>query len=515
MQAAVQGSTSTGPLRNIFRANLTHQVFQLLTTLVSLVAVPLYVRYLGVERYGLFLTAQACAGYLGFGTSSVSQSTMILVSHAAGRNDAAELSGIVRNSLAISAASALFVIVVTCGIAFGLQGTKLGDAVMLDHPEVPGLVMAIGLQVVSVIAFSSFYDLLVGLQRADLVALLQGASRTVTQLASLGLVLQGASIGAITAGGALGTVLAGTLCVIRTRRDHPQAFQPAEITRAQITQQVRTAAKSSGLLLGATLAGTAPTVALAAVAGPSSVPLYAVAARFFTLGTSFVNTFSTLMQPAFGDAFARRDLQWIRSMLLLLWEKTLLSMAIASAALIAIGGLFIDVWTAGKLEVSSTMLVSVAMGGVATALAPLKYMLSGINRHRAAAVTEITNGALAMVFSLAAVKLLSADWVGVGTLLAAACTSFWVLPMQARLQLGGASVAPPLGKWLRMGACAVVVYGVARLMTTAGLAIAPGHPWFALILSAASAGVTSLICAAVLDLFDWRALYSRFRAQRT
>lgn len=505
-----------GRLRNIVSATIAQQGFQVAVTIVSLVAVPLYLTHLGTERYGLFLTAQAWASYLRFGSAGISQSTMILVSHASADEDRRNLSTIVRTSLVLSAVAACAAFFVTlCGMLV-LRSQEVAAALKLTHPEAPGLVLAMGFQVACSLLFSTFYDLLIGLQRASLATVLQGTSHIAGQLVGLGVVVQGGSVGQVMTASALASVAVGFLCAAQTRRAHPTAFTGGRVTRHQIVLQLRTGTKSFGLELGATLAGTAPTLALASIAGPAAVPFFAVPARLLSMGTSIVSSFAALMQPAFGEAYARGDLAWVRSTLSQLSEKTLLAISLAAAVFVGLGGAFVSAWTVGKLNVSATMLASVAMAGaVATVIGPMKFLLTGINQHRWAAVTEVANGVLAVVLSSLAVHLLGPDWVGLGVFAAAACTSLWCLPALAKLKLGMERVMPEATQVLKMALCAVGVYGSAVLMGMARAGFAPGHPWAGLLLSAAGVAAACAVGVVGLNLIDWRALYKRFRTLRT
>jgi hypothetical protein len=199
-----------------------------------------------------------------------------------------------------------------------------------------------------------------------------------------------------------------------------------------------------------------------------------------------------------------------------IWEKTLLVLAVGAAMLIGVGGTFTFVWTAGKLEVSTPMLISVAIIGVVTnALAPLRYLLSGINRHRGTAIAEIASGVLAVLFSFAAVSALSADAVGWGIVVASACTTAWMLPAQASLHIGMGRLLPTTGRLLKIALVAVAVCASARWMAAVGAQLAPGNPWTALIMSGLAAAAACTVGVLGLKLIDWRTLSARFWIQGT
>jgi O-antigen/teichoic acid export membrane protein len=505
-----------GGLRNVLRATVLQQAFDVVAMLISFAAVPAYLAYLGTERYGLMLTAQAWASYLGFGNGGISQSTMILVSHASGRDDPTELSRIVRTSLVLAAFAATTVLVISVGVAWASQIESVARFLKLSHAEVPGLLLAVGLQVVNAQLFCTFYDLLIGLQRAQEASVFQGINRVAGQIFSLVVAVMGGSTGQVVAASVCASALLGVLCAIWTWRTHRHAFGPARVTWSQVQLQLRTGAKSFGLQVGTTLSGTAPTLAIATIAGPAAVPLFAVPARLLTLATAMIWSFSALLQPAVGEAYARGNIAWIRSTLVETWEKTLLLTAVAAALLIGLGGAFISVWTGDKLQVSPLMLASVAAISTATlALAPIKFLLSGINRHKEAALTEIASGALAMLLAFLTVRALSADWVGLGVCAPILCISGWILPAQARHHLGVDKLLPRPGRLLRIALCTLSVYGTARVMMAAGEKVAPGHAWGTLLVATAVTLTVCLLGASGLKLIEWREVYDRFRTQRS
>jgi O-antigen/teichoic acid export membrane protein len=503
-------------MRNIVQATLVSQGFETVALVVSFVAVPLYLAYLGAERYGLYLTAQAWAGYLTLGNAGTSQSTLILVGHASGREDSTELSRIVRTSFVLTGMASILVLFATVGAFLALSEPSIAHVLKLEHAEVPGLMLAVGAQVVAVFFTSIFYDVLIGLQHARRSSVLQGITRVVSQLVALVVAASGGTVGQIAGSSALVTLAAGAVAASQTRRAHPEAFGAARVTREQLLLQLHTGLKSFGLQVGYTLTGTAPTLALATVAGPAAVPFFAVPARLFGIGTGLVTSFCSLLQPAFGEAYARSDLDWIRRTLREVWEKTLLATALGAALLTGIGSTFVFVWTAGKLVVSTEMLVSVAIAGAPpAALAPVKFLLAGINRHREAAIAEITGGVLALIFAFAAVGLLSPEAVGLGVLLGAASTTAWLLPKSAASHLGMTNLLPARWTLGKIALVASAVYAAGRWAPAAVATLGADRHWVALLVSATSAAATAAVGVTAFRLIDWSSVLRRYRVERT
>lgn len=496
------------------KATALQQLFDLGAMLLSLVLVPVYLSRLGMEGYGLFLTGVAWASYLMFSNGGLSAATLILVSQACAVNNEAEVARIVRNARGLMViASALVAAVSVCGFLL-LRQPAAAARLNLTHPDAPALLLIVAAQVIISLLASPFVDLLFGIGQPQKVAAVQGVSRLATQLVTLGLLLGGLNVWQVFAAAPLCLAAAGLVNWWQARRAAPFAFAPGPLLeREQIILQLRTGAKSLGLQVGSTLIGTAPVFVLTATAGPSVVPLFAVPMRVLGLGNNLLTSFVAVMQANFGDAWARRDLQWLRETTRTLLKHTLVANALTIALLVSVGPALVHAWTRGRLSVSTLMVASVAVAGSSMVLIhSLKLVLSGMNRHRSAAASEITSGLLAFALAWLAVRFGSIDAVGFGVAFAAAVTSGVVIPRELRRYLETPSISPPISAVFVIVAAGVACYAVARGAHYALTHVAA--PPLAGVVVAASAGalVFALTCQLV-GVFDFIGAVRKLRTR--
>lgn len=444
------------------KATAVHQAFELIAMLLSLVLIPVSLARLGQEGYGLYLTGVAWASYLMFSNGGLSAATMILISQAHGVGNAEEIARVVRTARALVLIAALIVMAVSAALFFALSNGSLAAQLKLTHPDAPLLSLVVAAQVVISLLMSPFYDLLIGVGRLQLVSLVQGCGRLAVQLLSLVLLLLNLPVWAVFAASPICLLVSGTVAVFAAKRVEPEALASRpRLEKAQAMLQLRAGAKSLGLHVGGTLMGTAPIFALTAVGGPALVPFYAVPNRIFSVAAGALLSFNALMQPAFGEAWARRDLTWLRDTARALLRQTLALSVGIGAGLIALGPEFVRAWTAGRLSVSTVMVTGIALAGAMQAIVGvMKYMLSGMNRHRAAAASELASGALAMALCWSLARFVSADWVAYGVFAAAIVTSALLMPYElSRYLEARLTPAPSNLRWIALLGLSVVALG--------------------------------------------------------
>ena len=473
-------------LRKAVRATLVVQFFSLAGAALSLIAVPLYLKWLGAERYGLMLTAFACAGYLMFSDAGLSWASMLLIAQAHGREDRAEIARIVRNSFTVAALSSLLVValLLAANILLNYQWRPL-VRFLGATPELKGLALAIGFQVIVSLGFSPVYNILIGLQEAHLSALYQGIGRISGTLASMYFAARGSSLAVIMIAASLCAVASGFICAIHLARRHRWVFTLGSLwDRRQMVAQYRTGAKSFALQIGRVLVGSAPVFSISSQAGARFVPGFTVPLTLLNTPLAVVMSFNATLQAGYGEAIGRKDYSWVRSTLRSILRNVLLFQTLLVAGFVTLAPEVIDLWTRGRLHLSFPLMLSVLFVGLSSSiLSVFQFALSGANRHRVAGLSEIANGVLCLFLSALAVRLAGYEWVGAGILLAALVTSAWLLPRQIQKHFELNDLWPESSFFLRiilLGACFVLVGSGTRL---AAATTFPTHSWWGVCLS--------------------------------
>ena len=435
-------------LRRAAKATIIAQCFNGTNLLLSLVTVPLYLSWLGEERYGLLLTGIAIAGYLMFSDAGITWASMLLIAEANGRDDRPGIASIFRNSFPLALLSSLLVLVVVAGL-LALMRSAGPLAWIPQHPELPGLLLAIGISVVLQLLASPVYNLFTGLQEMHLASIYQGIGRLAGTFASVGLAAKGMSLGWVYGGNFAGFLLAGVGATIHCRQRHAFAFATGPMWEpAQIRRQIRTGLKSLVMQVGIVLSGTAPVFALSFGAGPQYVPLYAVPLSLINAPLSLITSFSASLQAGCGEAMGRGERGWVAGTVRRILRQLILVSGLLGVGFLLIASTFVTLWTVGKIEVPAAMIASVLAIAVTGAfLGTLRYALTGINRHREAAVADLIAGSLAMVASLIAVRIYGTLAIGITIVAVTALTTGWLFPRALRRSLETTSLWPDLSFW--------------------------------------------------------------------
>lgn len=437
-------------LRKAAKATVATQLFNSAGLLLSLVTVPLYLVWLGQERYGLLLTGLAFSSYLQFSDAGINWASMLLMAQANGRGDRTGIAAILRTSFPLAACSAIIVIVVVSGIYVALSN-RVGLSWIPAHSEFPGLLIAIGISVVVSLGTSPFYNVFVALQETHLAAIYQGSGRIFGTVASVAIASTGAPLGWVFSGNVACAFVIGLVASIHCNRRHPWAFQRGPFwDRAQVLQQLRTGAKSLVMQIGAVLSGSAPVFAISFAAGPQFVPYYSIPLTLLHAPCGVLSSFSTSLQGGYGEAMGKGETQWVAETVRQVLRQVLVILCLLGCGFLLLAGPFIHLWTGGKIELSSAMSIGVlALAGIGTILTIFRYALTGINRHRVTSLSDLVGGLLSMGIAVIVVRSYGYEWGALAVAGVALVNSGWLLPHELKRALGATELWPPMGFWIR------------------------------------------------------------------
>lgn len=435
---------------------------------LSLIAIPLFLGTVGAEGYGLMVTVMSFMGYLSFADAGLSWGSMILIAQAQGRGGKAEIAHIVRHSAVLAAGSGLLMAGVLAAVWFA-AGAGWRLPMFAHHPESDRLIVIAGLQLALGLQFGVVYNLFQGLQEGYWTGLYSGLSR----LSGLGAAMATAHlthrVDAMMGAQLLCSLFFGGAATVHAWRKHPWAFQPGPWTdRAQFGEQVRIGAKNFLFQIGRTLGGTAPTLGISAILGPAAVPLYTVPTTLLSLCFMPINTWNTSLQSAYGEAWVAGSRGWVRDTFRRSLERSLAFGGLGVGLFLALGDDFIRIWTHTRLRLDPGTAVSIAAIALLGAfLAASQFLLTGLNRHRVAALAEVASGALAIALVAAAVRAFGLGGVGLGVVGAALATSVWVVVREIGRQVGPGCF-PDLIQFAKSGlagtAAAAVALGIRRAL---------------------------------------------------
>jgi len=306
----------------------------------SLITVPLTLHYLGTERYGLWATLSSVIALASFADFGLGNGLLNALSSAHGRDDheagAREVSTAVIMLLTVAATLGVAFLLVYPHIDWArLYNVKSREAAAEAGPATAafiGCILAnLPLGVVARIRQgyqegyrTSFFDAGGNVLGLLLVLL---AIELRMPLVWLVLAMAGAPV-----------IASLTNTAVLFWRDRPWLrVDPERFDRRTAVRLLHHGGLFFVLQVGGTLSWAPDNVIIAQTLGPTSVAQYAVLAKLFSAGLFLSDVAFAPLWPAYGEALARGDLQWVRNTL----KRSVQLAAVASslfALLLVVGG---------------------------------------------------------------------------------------------------------------------------------------------------------------------------------
>ena len=339
---------------------LTSLLVKPLALVITAVSVPLFLRYLGEERYGLYESIGALAAWIaltdaGLGLGLINRLTECHVSgddHLARRYVSSFSVALVVLVLAAAAVLTVAVPLVDWGAVFPAEGE-------VARRETPAAVWAAGFLVLLGLASSYPTAIYTAHQELHRNNLWDGAAKLATLGACVAVVF--------TPFGLVGVVVAATGAAVAVRlintvhlfavakpalRPHPRLFD-ATLLRATLVEAFGLfVINASAMALFQT-----DKLIIGVVLGPAQVTDYAVAGRLFMMTFAVCGLLIAPLWPAYGEAIRRGDLPWVRWALARSLLVGCAGMLFTGAVMYFFGDEVMRLWTRGQAATVSRPLV--------------------------------------------------------------------------------------------------------------------------------------------------------------
>lgn len=198
--------------------------------------------------------------------------------------------------------------------------------------------------------------------------------------------------------------------------------------------------------------------------GPDAVPAFAVPFALFNMGFMLCWMMASSFWPAYGEAAARGDWDWIRQAFRLGTKAALGTAALLSVLGALFGDLVIRVWTPKAGLPSLALLLSLALWLVAQSIVGAGVsLLNGLGHSRIVMKACLLEGALAFVASVLLVGPFGRE--GVGSAMAAAGLGAGVFLLFAAVPTSTDGRVPaPFSVIGRVAVCAAAAFGVGSIL---------------------------------------------------
>ncbi len=390
----------------------------------GLLSVPLTLSYLGTERYGVWLTLASAITVLNFVDLGLGCGLLTATAQTSADPDTRRLRAYISSAhvalLAIALVLAGMVLLVAQVVPPPYEWFKVTSATA--RQEVGPAVLAFAAMFILNLPFGAVMRVQTGLQQGYVASIWQ----TITSLFGLAALLFAIHLEAdlptlvlvLMAAPLVANVLNTVHYFTRVRPDLSPRF--SAVTRDSLKSVLSTGVLFLILQIAGAISFSADNLIIARTLGVSSVPEYAVTERLFGLIPALWTILLTPLWPAYGEAIARGDRDWVRAT----FRRSLI-VAVGGSALIACAlYLFavplMDLWVGSAIQPSAVLLLGLGIWKVMEAGgASMAMFMNGANLLR----MQATMGCLVAASALA-LKMLWVEEVGTAGLPLATIVSY-------------------------------------------------------------------------------------------
>ena len=406
---------------------------------VSLVTVRLTYRYLGEERYGMWVTitslvAMFAAADLGMGNSVVN-----MVAEALALGNIKTVKQIIVSAFVMLS---IFASVAILGMSFVFTHIS-ASALFNVHSAIA--VREAGSTLLAVFLCFSL-SLPLGAVRGTLLGMQRGyvssAWNIAGSIASLGAVLIAIRLRAglpilaisVAAPPVLASALNGAHLFFASHSELRPRFSDFSWTLA--LRILRTGVMFLLLQLSYVIGMQTDNIVIAQILGPKAVSDYSVPSKLYNIVLALLIILSGSLWPAYTDAMATRDREWIVNAFRRVTIVGTTLAVVSSAALYLFANRILSVWVGSSIQASRVFLVLLGAMCITSAyLQPMSFLLNGLSRFRVQVICGLVMAALNLGLSIVFVERYGIIGAILGTVVATIAVQVIPLTIFTRLVL--------------------------------------------------------------------------------
>lgn len=387
---------------------------------LSFVSVPILIGYLGVERYGLYASIAALTTMFAFTDLGVGSGLVNLLASAMGRDD---------RDAAVKAVSTAFVVVTAIAmtlavILFVAFSLDIGSFFQARDPAVRFeanltaivlficFVLGVPLGLVERVRLG-YQEAFFNSGAALIGAVLSFVGLLIALLLGFGLPLLAVcvTLPPLLALAGNGVHLFARRTWLWPRLRLADAGTAKRLARLGILFFV--------LQLAGAVAYQSDVVVAGAALGPEAAALYSVTLKVFLLGPTLIATVLSVLWPAYAEAIARGDMDWVRATLRRTVIWSFLGSAAVSIALAGVGQWLIGAWTRGAVSPPPALLLGAALWAITySTFNAVSIFLNGAGVVALQIVLALTMSAASLGLSILFAARFGVSGIIWGTLLA-------------------------------------------------------------------------------------------------
>jgi O-antigen/teichoic acid export membrane protein len=412
---------STSRHRRILKAAWSGTAAKLVTTAVTLVSLPLAVRYLGAERYGVWATITTTVVWINLLDLGIANTLTNHISRAFALDDKASAASYFTNALVLTVGIAASV-----GLVFTVAFSRINWVALFNvnagvtaaelkrTVAVAGIVMLLGLPCNLVSKLLAGYQ---ELHRNSYV-ICAGAVASVIGLA-LGIMLRvSLPMLFVMSVGCLPLANFANLLFVVTWHKPWLLPRPSFVCPAAIQDLLDSGSSFFLIQIAAVVVFSSDNLIVSHYLGASEVTPYSVTWRLVGLAAMLQSLIFPALWPAYAEAYVKSDYDWIRRTFSMIMKGTVALNFSCVIALVLFGRAIIRLWAGPAAVPSLALLVAMGVWAVVNGFMSVEScLLAALNRTRQQAVLSLVAAALNIALSLILVRHIGSIGVIGGTIL--------------------------------------------------------------------------------------------------
>jgi O-antigen/teichoic acid export membrane protein len=376
--------------------------------LVTIISVPLTISYLGNERFGLWMTATSIVSMLAFADFGIGNGLLSAVAEASGRDDLEQIRRYISSGFAILVAIAACILLLFFATAYPLVdwphvfNVHTPTARSEAGPAIAALVLCVAASVSALVVprvelalqHGFIYNLWVTIGQIAAISAICLVSINHGGVPLLILALSGIPV-----------VVSGINGVFFFHRKPQYRPRWAFVDKAAMRRILNTGLLFVLLQVGLSISFASDKLIIARLLGAEAVASYSLYERVFGVGVNLMMVMLTPMWPAYAEAWARNDTEWVRMAL-----RRTISLAIGvstafAASIVVAGPLIVTLWTRKSVPVDPIVLYGLGIWCIVQSTAnSLSMLLNGLHMIRIQVIASILTACVAIPLKVILVR---------------------------------------------------------------------------------------------------------------
>jgi len=410
--------------RQIILTTLSSGSSKISAALISFALIPVSLNYLGVERFGLWMTISAAVAMLSIADMGIGSGLMNAVATAKGKEDTQDIQKKIAAGIILLGAIALTMI--TCFLILApfipwaelinVSGTLASNE---TAPTIAVVVIFFSLSTLAGIVFK----VQMGLQLGFSANIWMTMTSILGLITVLSVIYLGGGLPFLAAATVSPPVIIGILASILFWGVQKPIYRPR--FSGLTVKDIKSLAGTSGLFFILQISGLvafqSDNLILAYYLGPESVALYAVAFKLFTLPSIILSLFLNALWPAYAEAKSRGDRVWIYRTFLKSINYSIIITVPISIILLLAGRQLIDLWVGPSISPTWDLLVGLFIWSLLTILGGnFAALLNGIGVIKFQVITSVSMAVVNIVLSSWLVQIIGISGVIWGSVISLA-----------------------------------------------------------------------------------------------